>query len=80
MHDVLQHMTSYYNRYYGDFHGEQSSEWLHDHIAEVFPPLHPQFLDMNLLNQDHLQLAFPHPHLSRILHPPLPPIFNYRTL
>lgn len=36
MVDVLQHMTGYYNRYYGDIHGELSSEWLHEHIAEVF--------------------------------------------
>ncbi|PYI09916.1 peptidase family M28 [Aspergillus sclerotiicarbonarius CBS 121057] len=35
MYDVLQHMTSYYNRYYGDFHGEMSAEWLHSHIAEI---------------------------------------------
>ncbi|KAJ5725932.1 peptidase family M28, partial [Penicillium malachiteum] len=32
---VLQHMTGYYNRYYGDFHGERSSQWLHDHIAQI---------------------------------------------
>jgi leucyl aminopeptidase len=35
MHDVLRHMTSYYNRYYGGAIGEQSAEWLHDHIAKV---------------------------------------------
>ncbi|KAI1259021.1 peptidase family M28 [Xylariaceae sp. FL1019] len=35
MHDVLKHMTSYYNRYYGDIHGEQSALWLHDHIADI---------------------------------------------
>ncbi|KAJ5614484.1 peptidase family M28 [Penicillium herquei] len=32
---VLHHMTGYYNRYYGDFHGERSSQWLHDHIAQI---------------------------------------------
>jgi leucyl aminopeptidase len=36
MSDALHHMTGYYNRYYGDIHGELSSEWLHEHIAEVF--------------------------------------------
>jgi bacterial leucyl aminopeptidase len=35
MHAVLQHMTGYYNRYYGGTFGEMSSEWLHDHIAKV---------------------------------------------
>lgn len=35
MTDVLHHMTSYYNRYYGGTHGQLSSEWLHDHIAQV---------------------------------------------
>ncbi|KAF7541620.1 hypothetical protein G7054_g411 [Neopestalotiopsis clavispora] len=35
MHDVLKHMTSYYNRYYGGVIGETSAQWLHDHIAEI---------------------------------------------
>lgn len=35
MHDVLAHMTHYYTRYYGSTEGEQSSQWLHDHIAKV---------------------------------------------
>jgi len=35
MHDVLKHMTAYYNRYYGDTYGAQSAEWLHDHIAKI---------------------------------------------
>lgn len=35
MHDVLKHMTSYYNRYYGGTYGALSAEWLHDHIAKV---------------------------------------------
>lgn len=35
MHDVLKHMTSYYNRYYGGTTGALSAEWLHDHIAQV---------------------------------------------
>jgi leucyl aminopeptidase len=38
MHDVLKHMTSYYNRYYGGSSGEKSAEWLHDHIAKVGVP------------------------------------------
>ncbi|GJC93137.1 Peptide hydrolase [Colletotrichum higginsianum IMI 349063] len=42
MHDVLRHMTSYYNRYYGGPTGEASSVWLHDHIAGIIAasPLH----------------------------------------
>ncbi|KAI8631588.1 peptidase family M28 [Xylariaceae sp. FL1651] len=35
MRDVLKHMTGYYNRYYGDVYGEQSAQWLHDHIADI---------------------------------------------
>ncbi|KAI3399146.1 hypothetical protein diail_7725 [Diaporthe ilicicola] len=35
MHDVLKHMTSYYNRYFGGQTGEESSQWLHDHIAGI---------------------------------------------
>lgn len=35
MHDVLKHMTSYYNRYFGGPTGEESSQWLHDHIASI---------------------------------------------
>jgi leucyl aminopeptidase len=35
MHDVLRHMTSYYTRYFGSTEGEQSSQWLYNHIAEI---------------------------------------------
>lgn len=35
MRDVLEHLTSYYNRYYGGPTGEESSQWLHDHIAGI---------------------------------------------
>ncbi|KAH8777370.1 peptidase family M28 [Diaporthe sp. PMI_573] len=35
MHDVLKHLSSYYNRYFGGETGEESSQWLHDHIAEI---------------------------------------------
>ena len=35
MHDVLKHMTSYYTRYFGSTEGEQSSQWLYNHIAEI---------------------------------------------
>ncbi|KAJ0334150.1 hypothetical protein COL5a_000197 [Colletotrichum fioriniae] len=35
MHNVLKHMTSYYNRYYGGVTGEESSVWLHDHVASI---------------------------------------------
>lgn len=35
IYDFLKHLTSYYNRYYGGPTGEQSSQWLHDHIASI---------------------------------------------
>ncbi|KAG8162487.1 hypothetical protein KVR01_008252 [Diaporthe batatas] len=35
MHDVLKHLSGYYNRYYGGETGEESSQWLHDHIADI---------------------------------------------
>ncbi|CZS98007.1 uncharacterized protein RAG0_06909 [Rhynchosporium agropyri] len=35
MYDVLKHMTSYYNRYYGGTTGALSARWLHDHIAQI---------------------------------------------
>lgn len=35
MHGALKHLTSYYNRYYGGSTGEESSQWLHDHIAGI---------------------------------------------
>ncbi|KAK0710174.1 hypothetical protein B0T26DRAFT_652514 [Lasiosphaeria miniovina] len=35
MYGVVKHMTSYYNRMYRSTHGQLSSEWLHDHIAEI---------------------------------------------
>ncbi|KAF6832150.1 peptidase family m28 [Colletotrichum musicola] len=35
MREVLTHMTSYYNRYFDGPTGEESSQWLHDHIAEI---------------------------------------------
>ncbi|CZT01302.1 hypothetical protein WAI453_006844 [Rhynchosporium graminicola] len=35
MYDVLKHMTSYYNRYYGGATGALSARWLHDHIAQI---------------------------------------------
>jgi leucyl aminopeptidase len=38
MFGVLEHMTGYYNRYFNDVYGELSSEWLHDHIAQVIIP------------------------------------------
>ncbi|KAK1974605.1 peptidase family M28 [Colletotrichum cereale] len=42
MRGVLEHMTSYYNRYYGGATGEESSVWLHDHVAGIIAasPLH----------------------------------------
>ncbi|KAI0975639.1 peptidase family M28 [Xylaria arbuscula] len=35
MRDILTHLTSFYNRYYGDVYGEQSAQWLHDQIADI---------------------------------------------
>lgn len=35
MHDVLKHMTSYYNRLYNGPTGEESSQWLHDHVQSI---------------------------------------------
>lgn len=35
MHDVLRHMTSFYNRWFGGVTGEESAQWLHDHIAKI---------------------------------------------
>jgi leucyl aminopeptidase len=35
MYDVLKHMTSFYTRYFGSTDGEQSAQWLHDHIAQI---------------------------------------------
>jgi len=35
MHDVLERMTSFYSRYYKSPTGELSSEWLHNHIAQI---------------------------------------------
>lgn len=35
MRGVLRHMTSYYNRWFGGVTGEESAQWLHDHIAQI---------------------------------------------
>lgn len=35
MHDVLKHLTSFYNRYYNGSTGEASSVWLHDQVAAI---------------------------------------------
>ncbi|TWU76152.1 hypothetical protein ED733_001274 [Metarhizium rileyi] len=35
MRHVLDHLTSYYTRYFGSVTGEESAQWLHDHIAEI---------------------------------------------
>ena len=35
MHDVLKHMTSYYNRYYHHTNGAKSATWLHNHLAQI---------------------------------------------
>lgn len=35
MHKDLEHLTSYYTRYFGSVTGERSALWLHNQIAEV---------------------------------------------
>ncbi|KAK8853035.1 hypothetical protein IAR55_003736 [Kwoniella newhampshirensis] len=35
LNHTLTHLTSYFNRYYHSNTGEQSSRWLHDHIAGI---------------------------------------------
>ncbi|KAK3381062.1 hypothetical protein B0H63DRAFT_474830 [Podospora didyma] len=35
MSAVVSHMTGFYSRFYGGTYGEMSSEWLHDHIAQI---------------------------------------------
>lgn len=35
MHDVLKHLTSFYNRYFAGPTGEESSVWLHDQVASI---------------------------------------------
>ncbi|KAI1170500.1 hypothetical protein F4777DRAFT_591903 [Nemania sp. FL0916] len=35
MRGVLGQFTGFYNRYYGDVYGEQSAQWLHDHIGAI---------------------------------------------
>jgi leucyl aminopeptidase len=35
MRKVLRHLTSYYNRYYGDVYGEQSAQWIYNHVADI---------------------------------------------
>ncbi|TQS32721.1 hypothetical protein Golomagni_06956, partial [Golovinomyces magnicellulatus] len=35
MHNVLEHMTGFYTRYFRSTTGEQSALWLHNHISEI---------------------------------------------
>lgn len=35
MRDILKHFSGYYNRWFGGETGEESSKWLHDHIADI---------------------------------------------
>lgn len=35
MRSIVDHMTSYYTRYFGSTTGERSSQWLHDHVASI---------------------------------------------
>ncbi|KAG6038068.1 hypothetical protein E4U41_004602 [Claviceps citrina] len=39
LHRDLEHLTSYYTRYFGSETGERSAVWLHDQIAEADAPL-----------------------------------------
>jgi hypothetical protein len=38
MRGVLQHLSSFYTRYFGSADGEQSAQWLHRQLAEVCVP------------------------------------------
>ncbi|UNI21642.1 Bacterial leucyl aminopeptidase [Purpureocillium takamizusanense] len=35
MRRALEHLTSYYTRYFGSTTGEQSAQWIHDQVAEI---------------------------------------------
>ncbi|TDZ18663.1 Leucine aminopeptidase 1 [Colletotrichum orbiculare MAFF 240422] len=35
MRDVLTHLSGFYNRYFDGPTGEESSQWLHDHVADI---------------------------------------------
>ena len=35
MHDVLEHLTSYFQRSYWTTIGEKSSVWIHDYVDDV---------------------------------------------
>ncbi|KAI7773361.1 hypothetical protein LA080_011110 [Diaporthe eres] len=35
MRDILEHFSGYYNRWFAGETGEESSRWLHDHIADI---------------------------------------------
>ncbi|KAI0121707.1 hypothetical protein BJ170DRAFT_133642 [Xylariales sp. AK1849] len=57
MHDVLEHLTSYYNRFYDSVIGEHSAQWLHDHIAEIIDrsPFHTH------ISLEYFTHSFPQP-------------------
>lgn len=35
MYDDLEHLTGYYNRWFGGSTGEESARWIHDQIAQI---------------------------------------------
>lgn len=35
MHDDLEHLTGYYNRWFGGSTGEKSARWIHDQVAQI---------------------------------------------
>ncbi|KAK8058251.1 peptidase family M28 [Apiospora phragmitis] len=42
MYDDLEHLTGFYNRWFGGATGEESAQWIHDQIAQIIAeaPLH----------------------------------------
>lgn len=82
MRGVLQHLSSFYTRYFGSTDGEQSAQWLHRQLAEVcFPsPRRESRTDKTAFPLDHQEGAFPHAHLTGVLHTPLPPAIADRAL
>lgn len=80
MHDVLKHMTSYYNRYYGGTTGALSAEWLHDHIAQVKNHYFPATYTCIDILLDHRVRSIRNAHFTRVLYTLFPAILNHRTL
>lgn len=79
MHDDLEELTSFYTRYFGSVTGEQSAQWIYDHLAEVsaFNLKLAMAADAFL---DHQRLTFPHAHLIGVLSPSIPSAIHHCAL